>query len=52
MGEFKQSLKSRSDEHKRSIKNCDIKKNEIAKHCWKADHNFSWDQKKAVDRES
>ena len=30
--------------------NCD--KNEIAKHCWEADHNFSWDQKKVVDRES
>ena len=22
------------------------------KHCWEADHNFSWDQKKFVDRES
>ena len=29
-----------------------IEKNEIAKHCWEADHNFSWDQKKIVDRES
>ena len=25
---------------------------EIAKHCWEADHNFSWDQKKVVDKES
>ena len=25
---------------------------ETAKHCWKADHNFRWDQKKVVDRES
>ena len=29
---------------------CD--KNEITKHCWEADHNFSWDQKKVVDREA
>ena len=26
--------------------------NEIAKHCWENVHNFSWDQKKVVDRES
>ena len=51
-GESKRSLKSRSDEHKRSVRNCDCKKNEIVKHCWEADHNFSWDQKKFVDRES
>ena len=50
--ESKQSLKSRSDEHKRFVKNCDCDKNEIAKHCWEADHNFSWDQKKVVDRGS
>ena len=41
-----------SDEHKRSVGNCDCDKNEIAKHCWEADHNFNWDQKKVVDRES
>ena len=29
-GESKQSLKSRSDEHKRSVGNCDCDKNEIA----------------------
>ena len=28
---------------------CD--KNDIAKHCWEADHNFNWD-KKVIDRES
>ena len=28
-----------------------VKKNEIAKHCWEADHNFSLDQKKIVDRD-
>ena len=51
-GESKQSLKSRSDEHKRSVSNGDCDKNEIAKHCWEADHNFNWDQEKVVDRES
>ena len=50
-GESKWSLKARSDERKRSVKNCDCDKNEIAKHCWKADHNFSWDQKKVIHRE-
>ena len=51
-GECKRSLKSRSDEHKRSVRNCHCDKNEIAKHCWEADHNFNWDQKKVTDRES
>ena len=51
-GESKQSLKFRSDEHKRSASNCDCDNNKIAKHCWEADHNFNWDQKKVVDRES
>ena len=51
-GESKRSLKSRSDERKRSVRNCDCDKNEIAKHCWEADHNFNWDQKKVIDRES
>ena len=51
-GESKRSLKLRSDEYKRSVKNYDCEKNEIAKHCWEADHNFSWDQKKVVGRES
>ena len=35
-----------SDEHKRSVRDCDYEKNENAKHCWEADHNFGWDQKK------
>ena len=51
-GESKRSLKSRSDEHKRYVRNCDCGKNEIAKQCWEADHNFNWDQKKVIDRES
>ena len=51
-GKSKRSLKSRSDEHKRSVRNCDCDKNEIAKHCWEADLNFNWDQKKVIDRES
>ena len=50
--ESKWSLNSRSDKHKTSVKNCDCEKNEIAKYCCEADHNFSWDQKKFVDRES
>ena len=32
-GEYKLSLKSCSDEHERSIRNCDCEKNEIEKHC-------------------
>ena len=36
----------------RSARNCDCDKNEIAKHCWEADHNFNWGQKKVIDRES
>ena len=24
----------------------------LRKNCWEADHNFSWDQKKVVDREN
>ena len=51
-GESKRSLKSRSDEHKRYLRNCDCDKNEVAKHCWEGDHNFNWDHTKVVDRES
>ena len=43
LGESKRSLKSHSDEQKRSIRNCDCDKNEIAKLCWEVDHNFNWD---------
>ena len=50
--ESKWSLKSHSDHHKRSARNCDYEKNEISKQCWEADHNFNWDQKKVTDRES
>ena len=32
-GESKQNLKSRSDEHKGSVRNWDYEKNEIAKYC-------------------
>ena len=48
-GESKRSLRSRSDEHKRSVRNCDCNKKEIAKHCWVADHNFNWGQKKVKE---
>ena len=51
-GESKQSLKLRSNEHKKSVRNCNFEKNEMAKHCWEADHTFVWDQKKVVDRDS
>ena len=51
-GETKWYLKWRSDEHKRSVRNCNYDKNEIAKYCFEADQNFSWDQKKVVDKES
>ena len=40
-GESKRSLKSRSDEHKRPVRNCDCDKDEIAKYCWEADHNLN-----------
>ena len=50
-GESKRSLKSCSDEHKRSVRNCYCDKNKIGKHCWEADHNFNWDQKKVIDGE-
>ena len=49
---LKWSSKMHSDEHKRSVRNCNCDKNEIAKHCREADHNFNWDQKKVIDRES
>ena len=38
-------------ENKRSVRNCDCDKNKITKHCWEAYHNFSWNQKKVIDRE-
>ena len=50
--ESKRCLKSRSDKHKRSVRNCDCGKNEIAEHCSEADHNFNWDQEKVIDRET
>ena len=36
---------------RRFVRNFDCDKNQIAKDCWKADHNVSWDQRKVVDRE-
>ena len=51
-GESKRSLKSHSDEQKRSVRNCDCDKKEIAKHCREADYKFNWDQKKVIDSES
>ena len=37
---------------KRSVRNVEYDKNEIAKLCWEADHKFSFDQKKVLHRES
>ena len=34
------------------VRNYHRDKNEIAKHCCEADHNYNWDQKKVIDRES
>ena len=45
-------FKIASHENKRSVRNCDREKNEIAKRCWEAGHNFSWDQKEVVNRKS
>ena len=47
-GESKRSLKWHSDEHKKSVRNCNCEINEITKHCWEGDYSFSWDQKKVV----
>lgn len=51
IGESKRSLKQRSTEHARAVKNGDVTKNEIADHCWKFDHKFNWDEKRIVDKE-
>ena len=52
LSESNRPLKAQSEDCKRSVRNCNCDKNEIAKHCWEADHNFNWDQKKVIDRES
>ena len=51
-GESKRSLKSCSDERERSVRNCDCHKNEIAKNYWEGNRNFSWNQKKLINRGS
>ena len=40
LGESKRSLRSRSDEQKRSVRNCDCEKNETAKYCWEEYHSI------------
>ena len=50
--ESKRFLKAHPEEHKKSVGNCNSDKNEISKHCWEADPNFNWYQKKVIDRES
>ena len=51
-GGSKRSSKLGSDEHKIFVKIYDCEKYETAKRCLEADHNFSWDQKTIVDKES
>ena len=43
------STKSRSEEHRRSVRDCDYKWDEIEKQSWEINHNFSWDQKEVVN---
>ena len=51
LGESKRSLKSRSNEQKRSVRNCDCDKNDTANHCWEAVHNLTGIRGKLLDRE-
>ena len=37
---------------KKSVRNCNCDKSEIGKHCWEAEQNFNWGQKKVIDREN
>ena len=48
-GKRKRSLKSCSHKHQRSVRSWDSEKNETRKHCWKADYNFTRDQKNVED---
>ena len=50
-GESKRFLKLRLDEDKRFFRNKNCQKNQIAKQCYEADPNFSWDQKQVFDGE-
>ena len=40
-GKSKRPLESRSDEHKRSVRNCDFYKNETGENCWEKAQNIS-----------
>ncbi|XP_057298092.1 uncharacterized protein LOC130629018 [Hydractinia symbiolongicarpus] len=52
IGETKRKFKQRVQEHMRAVRNRDVKKNEIADHSWSRSHQFNWDEKKIIDRES
>ncbi|XP_057291948.1 uncharacterized protein LOC130614539 [Hydractinia symbiolongicarpus] len=52
IGETKRKFKQRVQEHMRAVRNGDVKKNEIADHSWSRSHQFNWDEKKIIDRES
>ena len=51
-GGSKRLLKLRSDKHKRSVRNSNFEKHEIAKQRWEVDYNFCWYHNKVVNRES
>ncbi|XP_057298389.1 uncharacterized protein LOC130629264 [Hydractinia symbiolongicarpus] len=52
IGETKRKFKQRVQEHMCAVRNGDVKKNEIADHSWSRSHQFNWDEKKIIDRES
>ena len=50
--ESNRPFKAQSEECKKSVRNCNCDKSEIGKHCWEAEQNFNWGQKKVIDREN
>ena len=50
MGETKQTLNIRAEEHITAIKS-GSKKSHTAEHCWKCSHDFDWERKKVLDFE-
>ena len=50
MGETKQTLNIRAEEHITDIKSAS-KKSHTAEHCWKYNREFDWEHKKVLDFE-
>ena len=50
MGETKRTLNIRAEEHITAIKSAS-KKSHTAEHCWKYNHEFDWEHKKALERQ-